>query len=168
MKNIDLIIRLNFYLKSSNDFKYQGRNERKPSKMKGEMMKKEISLKTFMATVAFVCALLGIALPSHAAQFTADIAITGPGANYSYKLSVKDTMYRLEKVSGGMQIPPFPTIVNQDTGVTLCLNPQSLQYTETTKVEETMMMNPIVGWEWARKDWHGDGQRVRLHQVRLR
>jgi Ca-activated chloride channel family protein len=52
-----------------------------------------------------------------------------------------------------MQIPPFPTIVNQDTGVTLCLNTRERQYVETTKVEETMMMNPIVGWEWARKDW---------------
>lgn len=106
-----------------------------------------------MATVAFVCALSASILPAHAAQFTADMAITGPGANYSYKLYVKDTMYRLEKVSGGMQIPPFPTIVNQDTDVTWGLNTQARQYVETTKVEETMMMNPIIGWEWARKDW---------------
>ncbi|MBN1256007.1 MAG: VWA domain-containing protein [Deltaproteobacteria bacterium] len=117
------------------------------------MMKKKMSLKTVMATVAFVCAVSASLLPAHAAQFTADMAITGPGANYSYKLYVKDTMYRLEKDLGGMQIPPFPTIVNQETGVTLCLNPQERQYTETTKVEETMMMNPIAGWKWARKDW---------------
>jgi Ca-activated chloride channel family protein len=116
-------------------------------------MKKKVLLKTLTVTVLFVCAFLGSSLPAHAAQFTADMVITGPDANYSYKLYVKDTMYRLEKVSGGMQYPPFPTIVNQDTGVTLCLNTQERQYVETTKVEETMMMNPIVGWEWARKDW---------------
>jgi Ca-activated chloride channel family protein len=116
-------------------------------------MKKGILLKTLTATVLFVCAFWGSFLPAHAAQFTADMAITGPGENYSFKLSVKDHMYRLEKVSGGMQYPPFPTIVNQDTGVTWGLNTQARQYVETTKAEETMMMNPIIGWEWARKAW---------------
>jgi Ca-activated chloride channel family protein len=116
-------------------------------------MKKKMSLTVLTVTMLFVCAFWGISLPSHAAQFTADMTITGPGEGYTYKLYVKDTIYRLEKVSGGMQYPPFPTIVNQDTGVTWGLNPQARQYVETTKVEETMMMNPIVGWEWARKDW---------------
>jgi Ca-activated chloride channel family protein len=116
-------------------------------------MKEKVLLKTLTVTVLFVCAFVGLSLPLQAAQFTAEMVITGPGESYTFKLYVKDNLYRLEKVSGGMQIPPFPTIVNQDTGVTLCLNPQARQYVETTKVEETMMMNPIVGWEWARKDW---------------
>jgi Ca-activated chloride channel family protein len=121
-------------------------------------MKKKLYFKALSVAVLFVCAALGLSLTAHAGQFTADMVITGPGEGYTYKLYVKDNMYRLEKVSGGMQIPPFPTIVNQDTGVTLCLNPQSRQYVETTKVEETMMMNPIVGWEWARKDWQKSPQ----------
>jgi Ca-activated chloride channel family protein len=121
--------------------------------MKGEMMKKRITLKTLIAAIAFACALSVSLLSADAAQFTADMVITGPGESYTYKLFVKDSMYRLEKISGGKQITPFPTIVNQDTGVTLCLNTQEHQFAETTKVEETMMMNPIVGWEWTRKDW---------------
>ena len=81
-------------------------------------MKKGISLKILAAAVLFVWAFWGSLLPAHAAQFTANMTITGPGENYLFELCVKDTMYRLEKISGGMQYPPFPTIVNRGTAAT--------------------------------------------------
>ena len=86
-----------------------------------------------------------------ATQFTADLVITGPGEDYAFKLSVKDNMYRLEKVRGGMKFPPFPTIVNRDTGVTWGLNPQMRQYVEIKDIGKTFMMNPLVGWAMTRK-----------------
>jgi Ca-activated chloride channel family protein len=86
-----------------------------------------------------------------AAQFTADLVITGPGEDYAFKLYVKDNMYRLEKVRGAMKFPPFPTIVNRDTGLTWGLNPQMRQYVEMKDIERTFMMNPLVGWAMTRK-----------------
>jgi Ca-activated chloride channel family protein len=86
-----------------------------------------------------------------AAQFTADLVITGPGEDYTFKLYVKDNMYRLEKVRGAMKFPPFPTIVNRDTGLTWGLNPQMRQYVEMKDIERTFMMNPLVGWAMTRK-----------------
>jgi Ca-activated chloride channel family protein len=53
-------------------------------------MKKRTSLKTLIVTVLFVCAFWGSFLPVHAAQFTTDVAITGPGEGYTFKLSIQD------------------------------------------------------------------------------
>ena len=64
----------------------------------------------------------------HAAEFSADLHISVPQANFLYKLSVIDTHYRLEKIKGPMTVPPFPTIVNRATGVTWGLNRQTRQY----------------------------------------
>jgi Ca-activated chloride channel family protein len=88
----------------------------------------------------------------HAAEFSADLHISGPQANFLYKLSVIDTHYRLEKIKGPMTVPPFPTIVNRATGVTWGLNDQMRQYVEMRDIEKTIMMNPIAGWTYMRKD----------------
>ena len=86
-----------------------------------------------------------------ASQFKADLLITGPGGVYTFKLYVKDNMYRIQKVVGGMKYPPFPTIVNRDTGVTWGLNPRARQYVEMKDMKGTVMMNPLAGWAMTRK-----------------
>jgi Ca-activated chloride channel family protein len=94
-----------------------------------------------------------VPVPVFSAEFSADLVITAPDGNYTFKLYVKDNMYRLEKVKGGMKFPPFPTIVNRDTGLTWGLNLQARQYVEMKDIRQTMMMNPIPGWEMMRKDY---------------
>ncbi len=91
--------------------------------------------------------------PGHvfSAEFSADIVITGPVDNYTFKLQVRDNMYRLRKIKGPMNVPPFPSIVNRDTGVTWGLNDLMRQYVEMRDIEKTMMMNPLVGWAMTRK-----------------
>ena len=91
--------------------------------------------------------------PGHvfSAEFTADIVITGPVDNYTFKLYVRDNMYRLQKIKGPMNMPPYPTIVNRDTAVTWGLNPQMRQYVEIKDIEKTIMMNPLIGWTVTRK-----------------
>jgi Ca-activated chloride channel family protein len=103
---------------------------------------------TVLAMILSFCAGL---VPIHAAQFTADLVITGPRENYTFKLYVKEDMYRLKKASGPMKYPPFPTIVNRKTGLTWGLNPQMRQYVEVAEPERSMMMNPLVGWAMTRK-----------------
>lgn len=89
--------------------------------------------------------------PVFSAEFSANIVITGPVDSYTFKLQVKDNMYRLRKIKGPMNVPPFPSIVNRDTGVTWGLNDQMRQYVEIRDIEKTMMMNPLVGWAMTRK-----------------
>ncbi len=88
----------------------------------------------------------------HAAEFSADLHISGPQTNFLYKLLVTDTHYRLEKIKGPMTVPPFPTIVNRATGVTWAINPQLKQYREERDPIKTMMMSPIAGWAYMRKN----------------
>jgi hypothetical protein len=88
----------------------------------------------------------------HAAEFSADLHISGPQTNFLYKLRVIDTHYCLEKIKGPMTVPPFPTIINRATGLTWGLNPQMKQYMEERGPVKTMMMNPIAGWAYMRKD----------------
>jgi len=88
-----------------------------------------------------------------AAEFTADIVITGTGDNYTFKLHVRDNMTRLQKVKGPMNVPPYPTIVNLDTAVTWGVNPQMRQYVEITDINRTIAMNPLVGWAMTRKNF---------------
>jgi hypothetical protein len=88
--------------------------------------------------------------PAHAAEFTADIVITVPRDDYVYSLHVKDNMYRLQKIKGPMNVPPYPSIVNSDTGVTWGLNPQLKQYVEMNDIKKTMLANPLVGWAMTR------------------
>jgi outer membrane protein OmpA-like peptidoglycan-associated protein len=90
--------------------------------------------------------------PAHAAQFTVDLTITSPQDSFVYDLKVKDNMIRLEKTKGPMNVPSFPTIYNRSTGVTWGLNPQVQQYVEETDPAKTMMMNPIIGWEFMRRN----------------
>ena len=105
----------------------------------------------FMISFAVVFTMIDFFMPAFGAEFTADMVITGPGDNYTYNLQVKDNMYRLQKVKGPMKVPPFPSIVNRDTGVTWGLNDQMRQYVEMRDMEKTIMMNPLVGWAMTRK-----------------
>ena len=115
-------------------------------------MKNRMPFKVFVILLGAIAVVFFLA-PLHAfsAEFSADLTITAPDGNYTFKLYVKDTMYRLEKVKGGMKFPPFPIIVNRSTGLTWGLNPQARQYVEMKDVRQTMMMNPLVGWEMTRK-----------------
>ncbi|MCK4791370.1 MAG: hypothetical protein KAV87_47000, partial [Desulfobacteraceae bacterium] len=112
---------------------------------------KKNSILGFMFILVLIFAFFAGVIPIHAAEFTADILITGPGDNYTFKLYVKDNMYRLKKVKGPMNVPPYPSIVNRGTGVTWGLNPQMRQYVEMKEIEKTFMMNPLVGWAMTRK-----------------
>ena len=105
-----------------------------------------------------VCFLLFLTTPlfsSHAAQFAAELTVTSPQANFVYDLKVKDDLMRLQKIAGPMTVPPFPTIYNRKTGVTRGLMDQMRQYVEETDPVKTMVMNPVVGWEFMRKDMTG-------------
>jgi len=105
-----------------------------------------------------VCFLLFLTTPlfsSHAAQFSAELTITSPQANFVYDLKVKDDFMRLQKTAGPMTVPPFPTIYNRETGVTRGIMDQMRQYVEETDPVKTMVMNPVVGWEFMRKDMTG-------------
>ena len=105
----------------------------------------------FVIPLAVILAIIASFTPAFGAEFTADMVITGPGDNYTYNLQIKDNMYRLQKVKGPMNVPPFPSIVNRDTGVTWGLNDQMHQYVEMKHIEKTIMMNPLVGWVLTRK-----------------
>ena len=89
--------------------------------------------------------------PAVGAEFTAEIVITGPGEGYTYSLHVKDPMYRIQKIQGPMNVPPFPSIVNRDTGMTWGLMPSMRQYVEMPDLEKTFLANPLVGWAMTRK-----------------
>ncbi|MCD4718827.1 MAG: VWA domain-containing protein [Desulfobacula sp.] len=89
---------------------------------------------------------------AHATEFTADLLVTSPESEIVYDLKVKDNMYRVQKVKGLEYMPPFPTIYNRATGISWGLNPQVKQYVEQTDPAKTMMMNPIAGWEFMRKN----------------
>ncbi len=93
--------------------------------------------------------------PAQAAQFTAGLTITSTQGNFVYDLAVKDNLIRLEKTEGPMTVSPFPTIYNRSSGVTWGLNPQVSQYVEESDPVKTMMMNPVAGWEYMRKDMKG-------------
>jgi len=105
--------------------------------------------------VPLIVALFVPLLSAHAAQFAADLTITSPQEDFVYDLKVKDNLIRLEKTQGPMTVPPFPTIYNRLTGVTWGLNPPLRQYVEETDPVKTTMMNPVVGWEYMRKDMTG-------------
>ncbi|BBO76641.1 hypothetical protein DSCW_40580 [Desulfosarcina widdelii] len=102
-----------------------------------------------------VTLLLAFVLPCQAAQFTAELTITSPQANFVYDLKVKDDFIRLQKTVGPMTVPPFPTIYNRKTGVTWGIMDQMRQYVEASDPVKTMVMNPVVGWEFMRKDMTG-------------
>ncbi|MBW2640689.1 MAG: VWA domain-containing protein, partial [Deltaproteobacteria bacterium] len=105
----------------------------------------------FVIPFAVIFTMIGSFTPALGAEFTADMVITGPGDNYTFKLQVKDNMYRIQKIKGPMNVPPFPSIVNHDTGVTWGLNDQMHQYVEIKDIEKTIMMNPLIGWAMTRK-----------------
>jgi len=90
-----------------------------------------------------------------AAEFSAEIAVTGQGVDAIYQLHVKTPFYRIQKITGPITVPPFPSIVNQETGITWGLNPQQKQYVEIADIEKTAMMNPLVGWTLTRKGMTG-------------
>jgi Ca-activated chloride channel family protein len=87
-----------------------------------------------------------------ATEFTADLTVTSSDSEIVYDLKVKDNMYRVQKVKGLEYMPSFPTIYNRSTEISWGLNPQVKQYVEQTDPAKTMMMNPIAGWEFMRKN----------------
>ena len=95
--------------------------------------------------------LILVSSPAAGAEFTAEIVISGPGEGYTYSLHVKDPMYRIQKIKGPMNVPPFPSIVNRDTGMTWGLMPSMRQYAEMPDLEKTFLVNPLVGWAMTRK-----------------
>ena len=64
----------------------------------------------------------------HAADFSANLHISGNQGNFLYKLSVSKSHYRIEKIKGPAGVPALPTIYNRITRVTWGLNPQGRQY----------------------------------------
>ncbi len=87
---------------------------------------------------------------AQAAEFTADLIVTAPGSEVVYDLKVKNNLYRIEKVKGLASVPCLSTIYNRTTRVSWGLNPQTNQYIEQADPADTLMMNPIAGWETMR------------------
>ena len=87
-----------------------------------------------------------------AAEFTADLFVTSSDSEIVYDLKVKDNMYRIQKVKGLEYMPSFPTIYNRLNDIAWGLNPQTNQYVEQGDPAKTIMMNPIAGWEFMRKN----------------
>ena len=105
-----------------------------------------ITTVTCLLLFAFLC-------PSAlAAQFTAELSITSPQEDFIYDLKVKDDLYRVEKIKGPINIPPLPTIYNRSTKITWGLIPQLKQYIEEPDPVRTIMMNPVLAWEFMRKN----------------
>ena len=88
----------------------------------------------------------------YAAEFTADLTITSPESVIVYDLKVKGNMYRIKKVKGLVSFPSLPTICNRATRISWGLIPQTNQYVEQTDPVKTIMMNPIAGWDFMRRE----------------
>ncbi|WP_319522573.1 VWA domain-containing protein [uncultured Desulfosarcina sp.] len=112
-------------------------------------------LKAVWNVVFFLLVLATPLFSSHAAQFSAELTIASPQGNFVYDLKVKDDLMRLQKTAGPMRVPSFPTIYNRETGVTRGIMDEMRQYVEETNPIKTMVMNPIVGWEYMRKNMTG-------------
>jgi Ca-activated chloride channel family protein len=87
-----------------------------------------------------------------AAQFTAQLSITSPQDILVYQLNVKDRIYRIENKAGPAYIHSMTTIYNQENQISIGLIPQEKKYIEEKDPAKTMMMNPIAGWAFMRKD----------------
>jgi Ca-activated chloride channel homolog len=108
-----------------------------------------------MSALITIMVLVLIPCWAASAEFSAEIAVTGQGVDAIYQLHVKTPFYRIQKITGPITVPPFPSIVNQETGITWGLNPQQKQYVEIADIEKTAMMNPLVGWTLTRKGMTG-------------
>jgi Ca-activated chloride channel family protein len=104
---------------------------------------------------AFAIALLvlgpGASATCLAAQFDAEIVISGPGADGAYKVNMGDGYYRIQKTRGFAEFPSHPLIVNRDTGSTLWLDPRAKKYAVIKSPAHKAMLNPLAGWEMTRK-----------------
>ena len=110
-----------------------------------------ISFKSLKISLFFLFILL-FGYSAQAAQFTASLTVTSPGSEVVYDLKVKDNMYRIEKTKGLSFIPSMPTIHNRSTGISWGLNPHDKQYIEQTDPAKTMMMDPVAGWKFMRRN----------------
>jgi len=110
-----------------------------------------ISFKSLKTGLFFIFILL-FGYSAQAAQFTATLTVSSPKSEVVYDLKVKDNMYRIEKTKGLSFIPSMPTIHNRSTGISWGLNPQMKQYIEQRDPAKTMMMDPIAGWKFMRKN----------------
>ena len=105
-----------------------------------------------LLTLFFSILLVAVPLIVQGAQFTADIVITDPHEDFLYKIYVKDNVYRLQKLKGPETVPPYPMIVNLETGISWGLNPQLKKYAVIKDIRKTMLVNPLVGWPINRRN----------------
>lgn len=117
-------------------------------------MQFSISIKLLKTSLFFLFTLL-LGYSVQAAQFTASLAVSSPGSEVIYDLKVKDNMYLIEKTKGLSFIPSMPTIHNRTSGISWGLNPHEKQYVEQTDPLKTVMMDPIAGWEFMRRNLKG-------------
>ncbi len=136
-------------------------------------MEFRISFKSLKISLFFLFILL-FGYSAQAAQFTASLTVTSSGSEVVYDLKVKDNMYRIEKIKGLSFIPSMPTIHNSSTGISWGLNPQVKQYIEQTEPRKTMMMDPIAGWKFMRRNLEStlegtetiEGYSCQIHEYR--
>jgi|GEM_PF-497267 len=126
-------------------------NKASPTYEQEDTMKSRISFQS-MKTGLFPLFILLLGCSVNAAQFTANLIVISPGSEVVYDLKVNDNMYRIEKIKGLLFLPSLPTIYNRATGISWGLNPQLNQYVEQTDPAQTMMMNPVAGWEYMRRN----------------
>ncbi len=110
-----------------------------------------ISFKSLKISLFFLFTLL-FGYSAQAAQFTASLTVSSPKSEVVYDLKVKDNMYRIEKTKGLSFIPSMPTIHNRTTGISWGLNSHEKQYVEQTDPAKTMMVDPVAGWKFMRKN----------------
>ena len=114
-------------------------------------MQSGISFKLLKTSLFFLFTLL-FGYSAQAAQFTASLTVSSPKSEVIYDLKVKDDVYRIEKIKGLPFIPSMPMIHNRSTGISWGLNSQAKQYIEQTDPAKTMMMDPVAGWKFMRKN----------------
>ncbi len=109
------------------------------------------SCRCLLFVITILC--LSIIQPcARGAEFSALLSITSSLETLVYQLNVKDSVYRLEKTAGPVDIPSAPTICDQETQVCIGLIPQEKKYVEERDLTKTMMMNPVAGWAFMRRE----------------
>jgi len=89
----------------------------------------------------FSSALLG-------AEFSADLKIKQPDKEYEFQYYAKDSLYRLEKLTGEDRIL---IIADRELDITWALNPEEKAYIEL-KGTDAVFFNPVRAWEAIREN----------------
>ncbi len=109
------------------------------------------SCRNLLCTLFMLCSLV-IQPCARGAEFSALLSITSSQDTLVYQLTVKDRVYRLEKTAGPADIPSAPTICDQENQVCIGLIPPEKKYIEERDPVKTMMMDPVAGWAYMRRD----------------